>query len=111
MATYNLPRILLWEGTTLARILLSEKVQPSQDEVLGRMSSAKELGLSGAVEYFDFLINKAVSFIPNCERDDYLKKLIKKESQRLVPKKGRIKIIKTTHDTHNKKKSSVISSF
>ncbi len=82
-----------------------------QDEVLGRMSSAKELGLSGAVEYFDFLINKAVSFIPNCERDDYLKKLIKQESQRLVPKKGRIKIIKTTHNIHNKKKSSVISSL
>jgi geranylgeranyl diphosphate synthase type II len=80
-----------------------------QDEVLGRMSSAKELGLSGAVEYFDFLINKAVSVIPSCERDDYLKKLIKKESQRLVPKKGRIKIIKTAHNLHTKKKSPVIS--
>ncbi len=82
-----------------------------QDEVLGRMSSAKELGLSGAVEYFDFLINKAVSVIPNCERGENLKKLIKQESQRLVPKKGRIKIIKTAHHINTKKKSSVISSL
>jgi len=63
-----------------------------QDEILGRMSSAKELGLSGAVNYFDDLINKAVLAVPSCKGAGKLKKLVRAESQRLVPKKGPMRV-------------------
>ncbi len=63
-----------------------------QDESLGRMSSAKELGLSGAVNYFDDLVEKAVKAIPDCKGAGKLKELVKAESQRLVPKKGPMRV-------------------
>ncbi|OUV03578.1 MAG: geranylgeranyl pyrophosphate synthase [Betaproteobacteria bacterium TMED82] len=81
-----------------------------QDEILGRMSSAKELGLSGAVDYFDHLINKAVSVIPPCHKDVYLKGLVKEESKRLVPKKGRIKIYRQEISKMNQKNSLISTS-
>lgn len=67
-----------------------------QDEILGRMSSAKELGLSGAVNYFDDLINKAVLAVPSCKGAGKLKKLVRAESQRLVPKKGPMRVSRST---------------
>ena len=65
-----------------------------KDVELGRMSSARELGLSGAVSYFDNLIDSAVNEIPDCKNIDNLQSLIRSEADRLVPKKGRIKIKK-----------------
>ncbi|GIR49397.1 MAG: geranylgeranyl pyrophosphate synthase [Burkholderiaceae bacterium] len=65
-----------------------------RDEVLGRMSSARELGLSGAVAYFDNLIDEVVASVPKFNNDAKLTKLIRNEAIRLVPKKGRIKVQK-----------------
>ncbi len=65
-----------------------------QDESLGRMSSAKELGLSGAVNYFDDLIDKAVLAIPTCKGDGKLRALVRAEAQRLVPKKGPMRVFR-----------------
>ncbi|OUT99940.1 MAG: geranylgeranyl pyrophosphate synthase [Betaproteobacteria bacterium TMED41] len=65
-----------------------------QDESLGRMSSAKELGLSGAVNYFDDLINKAVLAVPICKGAGRLRKLVRAEAQRLVPKKGPMRVLR-----------------
>jgi geranylgeranyl diphosphate synthase type II len=66
-----------------------------QDESLGRMSSAKELGLSGAVNYFDDLINKAVLAVPVCKGAGKLRGLVRAESQRLVPKKGPMRVLRS----------------
>lgn len=65
-----------------------------QDESLGRMSSAKELGLSGAVNYFDNLIKKAVLAVPACKGASKLRSLVLAESQRLVPKKGPMRVLR-----------------
>ena len=73
----------------------SEVGKPTgRDEVLGRMSSARELGLSGAVAYFDNLIDEVVASVPKFNNDEKLTILIRNEAMRLVPKKGRIKIQK-----------------
>ena len=56
-----------------------------QDREHHRPSSAKELGLNGAVEHFDLLVGKAVSSIPNCMGDKALKKLVAFEAERLLP--------------------------
>jgi geranylgeranyl diphosphate synthase type II len=67
-----------------------------QDETLGRMSSAKELGLSGAVHYFDNLITKAVLAVPVCKGAGKLRALVRAESQRLVPKKGPMRVLRVS---------------
>ena len=56
-----------------------------QDEEHHRPSSAKELGLNGAVEHFDALVGKAILSIPNCAGDAALKKLVEFEAERLLP--------------------------
>ncbi len=56
-----------------------------QDQEHQRPSSAKELGLNGAVEHFDLLVGKAVASIPSCPGDGYLKKLVAFEAERLLP--------------------------
>jgi len=56
-----------------------------QDQEHHRPSSAKELGLNGAVEHFDVLVGKAVASIPSCSGDRALKKLIAFEAERLLP--------------------------
>jgi geranylgeranyl diphosphate synthase, type II len=56
-----------------------------QDQEHHRPSSAKELGLNGAVEHFDLLVGKAVSSIPSCMGDKALKKLVAFEAERLLP--------------------------
>ena len=56
-----------------------------QDEEHHRPSSAKELGLNGAVEHFDHLVGKAITSIPSCQGDGYLKKLVAFEAERLLP--------------------------
>ena len=56
-----------------------------QDQEHHRPSSAKELGLNGAVEHFDLLVGKAVASIPSCSGDKALKKLVAFEAERLLP--------------------------
>ena len=56
-----------------------------QDQEHHRPSSAKELGLNGAVEHFDLLVGKAVASIPSCVGDKALKKLVAFEAERLLP--------------------------
>ena len=52
----------------------------------------RDRGLTGAVNYFDDLINKAVLAVPDCKGAGKLKKLVQAESQRLVPKKGPMRV-------------------
>lgn len=56
-----------------------------QDQEHHRPSSAKELGLNGAVEHFDLLVSKAVASIPSCIGDSALKKLVAFHAERLLP--------------------------
>ena len=56
-----------------------------QDAALGRPSSAAELGLSGAIQYFDQLIAYASASIPSCRGSAQLRTLVRQESRRLVP--------------------------
>ena len=56
-----------------------------KDEELDRPSATRQLGLDGAVEYFDDLVQRAIRSIPDCEGQDMLMKLVHQESERLVP--------------------------
>jgi geranylgeranyl diphosphate synthase type II len=56
-----------------------------QDIEHNRPSSARELGLTGAVQYFDELVSKAITSIPNCKGDAALKMLVAHEAERLLP--------------------------
>lgn len=57
-----------------------------QDKLNERPSSAQALGLEGAIQHFDYLIDQAGNAIPECACKDMLKQLVLLESQRLVPK-------------------------
>jgi geranylgeranyl diphosphate synthase, type II len=56
-----------------------------QDVALGRPSSARELGLSGAVAHFDHLVRCAIESIPPCRGESHLRALVMFEAERLVP--------------------------
>jgi geranylgeranyl diphosphate synthase type II len=56
-----------------------------QDIAHDRPSSAKDLGLSGAVQRFDELVQKAIASIPHCKGEKMLRALVTQESERLVP--------------------------
>jgi geranylgeranyl diphosphate synthase type II len=57
-----------------------------RDAVLGRPSSAIEQGLAGAVQHFDRLVDQAADAVPPCRGAAHLRELVRKESERLVPK-------------------------
>lgn len=57
-----------------------------QDKLNERPSSAQALGLEGAIQHFDSLIEQAGHAIPDGACKDMLKQLVLLESQRLVPK-------------------------
>jgi geranylgeranyl diphosphate synthase type II len=57
-----------------------------QDKLNERPSSAQAMGLEGAIQHFDSLIEKAGSSIPACACREMLMQLVLLESQRLVPK-------------------------
>lgn len=57
-----------------------------QDEAHDRQSSARELGLLGAIQNFDFLVGKAIRAIPSCAGAPMLRALVLAESERLVPR-------------------------
>ena len=56
-----------------------------QDALHTRPSAASELGLGGAVDYFQALISTAVASVPACTCRDMLQQLVRRESERLVP--------------------------
>ncbi|MES2974286.1 MAG: polyprenyl synthetase family protein [Pseudomonadota bacterium] len=56
-----------------------------QDAALGRPSAARDLGLEGAVAYFQQLIANAAASIPECPGAAQLRALVHAESERLVP--------------------------
>ena len=57
-----------------------------RDRDLQRPSSASELGLGGAIEYFDRLVARAIAAVPACDGAPLLRELVRTESERLVPK-------------------------
>ena len=56
-----------------------------QDVALGRPSAAIELGLGGALDYFNQLIDNASTSIPECRGAAQLRVLVQSEAERLVP--------------------------
>jgi geranylgeranyl diphosphate synthase type II len=57
-----------------------------QDEIHGRPSAAHQLGVTGAIAYFEQLIARAGDSIPDCRGAGALRALLKHESERLLPK-------------------------
>jgi len=57
-----------------------------RDLALLRPSAATELGLEGAVAYFDQLVARAIEAVPDCAGAAGLRALVRHESERLVPK-------------------------
>jgi len=56
-----------------------------QDALLGRPSVMKDLGLEGALAYFDDLILRAIESVPACTCRDMLQQLVRLEAMRLIP--------------------------
>lgn len=56
-----------------------------QDITHDRPSSARDLGLVGAVQHFDELVYKAINSIPSCKGEKMLRGLVAKEAERLIP--------------------------
>jgi geranylgeranyl diphosphate synthase type II len=56
-----------------------------QDALLGRPSVMQELGLDGALAYFDDLMARAVESVPSCTCREMLQQLVRLESKRLIP--------------------------
>jgi geranylgeranyl diphosphate synthase, type II len=57
-----------------------------QDLVNDRQSSARELGLYGAIQNFDLLVGRAVRAVPFCPGASALRSLVLTEAERLVPR-------------------------
>jgi geranylgeranyl diphosphate synthase type II len=57
-----------------------------QDIALDRPSSARELGLDGAIFHFESLVAGAIEAIPECAGAPRLRALVRMESERLVPR-------------------------
>ena len=58
-----------------------------QDAALGRPNAVAELGLHGAVERLEMLIDSAVSSIPSCPGENDLRELVRMQALRLAPKR------------------------
>lgn len=56
-----------------------------QDALHDRPSAANELGLCGAIEYFQSLIEVASNSVPACSCRDMLQQMVRGEAERLVP--------------------------
>ena len=57
-----------------------------QDVALCRPSSARELGLEGAIAHFNSLVQSAIDAIPACKGEAQLRALVRMEAERLIPK-------------------------
>ena len=56
-----------------------------QDVQHGRPSAAADLGLAGALSYFQKLMDAAVNSVPACANRQAMQQLVRLESERLVP--------------------------
>ena len=56
-----------------------------QDAQHGRPSAAADLGLAGALAYFQKLMDAAVNSVPACANRQAMQQLVRLESERLVP--------------------------
>lgn len=56
-----------------------------RDAALARPSTITELGLVGAIRYFQRLVDGAIASIPECDGADRLRALVHAEAERLVP--------------------------
>ena len=56
-----------------------------RDAALARPSSARELGLEGAVRHFERLVSEVQAAIPACPGELALRELVEREAERLVP--------------------------
>jgi geranylgeranyl diphosphate synthase type II len=56
-----------------------------RDRDLHRPNSTSELGLCGAIEYFDRLVERSIEAIPDCDGAILLRAMVRAESERLVP--------------------------
>jgi geranylgeranyl diphosphate synthase type II len=56
-----------------------------QDAQHGRPSAAADLGLAGALAYFEKLMDAAVDSVPACAHRQAMQHLVRMESERLVP--------------------------
>jgi geranylgeranyl diphosphate synthase type II len=56
-----------------------------QDAQHGRPSAAADLGLAGALAYFEKLMDAAVDSVPACAHRQAMQQLVRMESERLVP--------------------------
>ena len=65
-----------------------------QDVALCRPSSARELGLEGAIEHFNSLVQSAIDAIPACKGEAQLRALVRMEAERLIPKELSEAVIK-----------------
>ncbi len=65
-----------------------------RDVALLRPSMARELGLEGAVAYFDDLVARSIAAIPECSGAGMLRDLVCSESERLVPKEATAKAMR-----------------
>ena len=59
-----------------------------QDVALGRPSSAIDLGLGGAIAYFEKLVQSAIDSVPECASREAMRQLVRMESERLVPREA-----------------------
>ncbi len=57
-----------------------------QDVALQRPSAASELGVGGALQHFERLIEGAIDAVPECPGAAQLRALVRMEAERLVPK-------------------------
>lgn len=57
-----------------------------RDAALGRPSAARELGLAGAVARLKGLVERAVSAVPACPRQDELRALIRLQAKAFLPR-------------------------
>jgi geranylgeranyl diphosphate synthase, type II len=59
-----------------------------QDVALGRPSAAIDLGLGGAIAYFEKLVQSAIDSVPECASREAMRQLVRQESERLVPREA-----------------------
>lgn len=57
-----------------------------QDAHHGRPSAAADLGLLGALQHFQGLMQSAIASVPDCPNREMLRQLVRSESERLVPR-------------------------
>jgi geranylgeranyl diphosphate synthase, type II len=57
-----------------------------QDAAHGRPSAAHQLGMGGAISYFEQLITRASDSIPECRGAAVLRTMLRHEAERLLPK-------------------------